>query len=57
MSETVTEQEVSKWITVKILRSQFKEISKIVAASSGYANEVEFIRAANREKISRWHKN
>ena len=50
------EQEIEdKYITTRILRSQYAEITRIVERSSGFSTQADFIRSAIREKIRRFY--
>jgi Arc/MetJ-type ribon-helix-helix transcriptional regulator len=40
-------------ITIRILRSLYEEVSRIVARRNVYSNEADFIRDAIREKLER----
>lgn len=55
IQEGVESSDQRKDITVKILRSQHREIEKIVEASHSFLNVSDFIRDALREKIQRWN--
>ena len=55
MSTQSVEEEEPKDITVKILRTQFKQITKIVESSQLFRNETDFISDAIRDKILGWH--
>lgn len=54
--KTITQSESEKWVQPRVLRSQYDQITEIVATTAGYSNEVDFIRAAIREKIARFYK-
>jgi len=56
MSNNMQSVEEDKWITIKILRSQHKEVSKVVEGSAHFHNESDFYRSAIREKLVRFYK-
>lgn len=49
MSATINDD----WITVKILRSDYKRIEKAISRRGGYTGVPDFVRDAIREKQER----
>lgn len=48
---TMQKADFDDWITVKILRKDYKVIEKIISKKGGYTGVPDFVRDAIREKL------